>query len=103
MLQCDQHIYEQVFFLQVENPYYAIVGSDGTYRIEQVPPGKYELIVWHPILGIQAKPIETGSDMVRANFEFSNSIDTSCLAIMCNSSGENEFVKSLRRDPKYAI
>lgn len=38
-LECDQHNYEQAFFYQVENPYYAVVGPDGSYLIERVPEG----------------------------------------------------------------
>ena len=71
-LECDQHNYEQVFFYQVENPYYAIVGPDGTYVIDRVPAGKYEMIAWHPTLGMQTQTIEVGaSGKVTANFEFS--------------------------------
>ncbi len=70
-LECDQHNYEQAFFYQVENPYYAIVGREGAYAIDQVPAGKYELMAWHPTLGMQTKTIEVGaSGTVTANFEF---------------------------------
>ncbi len=52
-LECDQHNFMQVFFLPVENPYYAIVGDDGTFRIADIPPGTYEVYAWHPTLGKQ--------------------------------------------------
>ena len=52
--------------------YYAIVEPEGIYAINQVPPGKYNLIAWHPVLGTQEKKIEVGSTgQVTANFEFS--------------------------------
>jgi hypothetical protein len=71
-LQSDQHNYMNAYFYPIENPYYAIVGSSGNYTIEQVPPGKYKLIAWHPILGIQEKEIEVGAmGNITANFEFS--------------------------------
>lgn len=71
-LECDQHLYEQVFFLPIENPYYAIVGPGGTYAIDRVPAGTYEMIAWHPKLGKQMKTIEVGdSGKVTVNFEFS--------------------------------
>lgn len=71
-LACDQHEYEQAWFYPIQNPYYAIVGSGGTYSIDQVPAGKYKLIAWHPILGVQEKTIEVGATgTVTANFEFS--------------------------------
>ncbi|HTP41433.1 MAG TPA: carboxypeptidase-like regulatory domain-containing protein [Nitrospiria bacterium] len=72
LLQGDQNNYMNAFFYPVENPYYAIVGPDGTYVIDQVPPGKYNLIAWHPTLGTQEKEIEVGvSGTVTVNFEFS--------------------------------
>jgi hypothetical protein len=71
-LGCDSHQYEQAWFYPVENPYYAIVSSDGTYSIDQVPPGKYKIVAWHPTLGVQEKEIEVGATgRVTVNFEFS--------------------------------
>ncbi|HET6464657.1 MAG TPA: DUF2012 domain-containing protein [Nitrospiria bacterium] len=52
-IQCDQHNYMEVYFQPVENPYYAIVNEDGTFTIDGVPPGTYELHAFHPILGKQ--------------------------------------------------
>lgn len=73
LLQCDQHSYENAYFHQIQNPYFAIVGSDGTFSIDQVPAGTYTLIAWHPILGVQKKTIEVGSTgKVVVNYEFSN-------------------------------
>ncbi len=74
----DSHPYMQAWFYAVENPYYAIVGPNGTYIIDQVPPGKYKLIAWHPILGAQEKEIEVGvTGKVTTNFEFYRSIPKS--------------------------
>jgi hypothetical protein len=71
-LEKDQNNYANAYFYPVTNPYYAIVGPDGTYSIDQVPPGKYKLIAWHPTLGTQEKEIEVGAaGTVTANFEFS--------------------------------
>jgi hypothetical protein len=72
MIQCDQHNYEYVYFLRVESPYYAIVGPAGTYSVDQVPAGTYEMIAWHPRLGTLTKTIDVGkSGKVMVNFEFS--------------------------------
>ncbi len=50
-LECDQHNFMNVYFMQIANPYYAIVGEDGSFSIDGIPPGKYEVYAWHPILG----------------------------------------------------
>jgi len=70
-MECDQHGFMQVWFSPIENPYYAIVGKDGTYTIDQVPAGKYEVVAWQPILGMKEKEITVGaSGKVDVNFEF---------------------------------
>jgi hypothetical protein len=52
-IECDQHNYMQAFFVPVTNPYYAVVGEDGTFSIDGIPPGTYEVYAWHPTLGKQ--------------------------------------------------
>ncbi|HJL61155.1 MAG TPA: carboxypeptidase-like regulatory domain-containing protein, partial [Pseudomonadales bacterium] len=47
-LECDQHEHMQNWFRTVDNPYYAFSGEDGTFSIDQIPPGTYTLIAWHP-------------------------------------------------------
>lgn len=32
----------------VEHPYYAITDADGRFAFEQVPPGSFEVVAWHP-------------------------------------------------------
>jgi hypothetical protein len=29
------------------HPYYAITDEDGKFRLDEVPPGRYRLVVWH--------------------------------------------------------
>ena len=70
-MECDQHNFMNAYFLPVSNPYYAVVGKDGTFTIDQVPPGTYELKVWHPILGEEEQKITVAANgKVTANFEY---------------------------------
>ena len=50
-LQCDQHEFMQSFFMPVSNPHYALVKDDGTFKINDIPAGKHNLIAWHPFAG----------------------------------------------------
>ena len=50
-LECDIHDYMQTYFWPITNPYYAIVEKDGSFKIDEIPPGKYKVVAWHPILG----------------------------------------------------
>ncbi len=70
-LECDQHEHMQNWFYRVENPYYAFSGADGTFKIDRIPPGKYKLIAWHPVLGEQEQEVTidaNGSGNVTLNF-----------------------------------
>ena len=46
--------------LVLPHPYFAITGKNGEFSLEDVPPGEYNLIVWHP-LGQQKTIIEVGA------------------------------------------
>ena len=71
-LQCDQHDFMHSWVRVVKNPYWVKVGKDGSYKIADVPPGKYTLVAWHPLLGEQKQKIAVDSKgSVTANFEFS--------------------------------
>jgi hypothetical protein len=70
-VECDQHNYMNAWALPVENPYYAVVNDDGTFSIDQIPAGKYEVKAFHPKLGFKATQIEvTAKGKTTANFEF---------------------------------
>lgn len=71
-LQCDQHDFMHSWTRVVKNPYWAIVGQDGSFSIDQVPPGKYRLVAWHPILGEQTQEVTIAAKgKAEANFTFS--------------------------------
>jgi len=56
-LECDQHDFMHSWTRVVENPYFAVVGEDGSFRIDEVPPGQYKLVAWHPLLGEQRQDV----------------------------------------------
>jgi hypothetical protein len=51
---CGMHEFMQTWGYAVDNPYYAKTKKDGSFVIDQLPPGTYKVTVWHPHL----KPIE---------------------------------------------
>jgi hypothetical protein len=71
-LECDQHDFMHNWIKVVDNPYYAIVGGDGEFKIDEIPPGFYKIVAWHPILGEQVKEVTfTAEGKTTLNFGFS--------------------------------
>jgi len=70
-LECEQHNFMRAFFFPVGNPYYAIVRSDGTFTIRDIPPGGYIVLAWHPILGKREAIVTIGAKTeTNADFSF---------------------------------
>ena len=44
----------------VDHPYFAVTGEDGSFRIENLPPGTYVLEAWHETLGTQTMNVTVG-------------------------------------------
>jgi plastocyanin len=66
---CEIHKSMRAVVLVVDNPYHAVVADDGSYEIRDVPPGTYELVVWHVDNGTKTMPVTvpaTGSVRVDA-------------------------------------
>ena len=50
-VECDAHNWMLGWIFVADSPYAAIVGEDGGFKIDDIPPGKYKLNAWHPFLG----------------------------------------------------
>ena len=50
-MQCGFHAYMESWAMAVNNPYYALTDANGHYKIDNIPPGTYQLVVWHPQTG----------------------------------------------------
>jgi len=46
-LRCDDHPTARGWLWVMEHPYHALSAADGTYRIGDIPPGRYVMHVWH--------------------------------------------------------
>jgi plastocyanin len=60
LVKCDYHPWMNAYLFGVDNPYYAVTASDGSYSISGIPPGKYTLVFWFNGPGIRAKRQQDG-------------------------------------------
>lgn len=63
-VQCDAHDFMQGYIWVLSNPYGSVTGDDGSFKLADVPAGKYTLKVWHEGLGEKEIPVtvEAGKD-----------------------------------------
>jgi plastocyanin len=61
---CEVHEFMRSAVLVAENPFFAIVGDDGSFAIQDVPPGNYTVVVWHADLGEVRESVVVQDDAV---------------------------------------
>jgi hypothetical protein len=72
-LNCEAHNFMFGFMMAPTHPYAVVVGEDGSFSIDDIPPGTYTVKAWHPRFGIQKTKLEVpASGAVSADFTFSN-------------------------------
>lgn len=70
-LTCDRHDFMENWMYVVNTPYFSISDQDGSFAIDRVPPGEYELVVWHPVLGMNEQKVTVvANGKVNVNFEY---------------------------------
>ena len=71
---CGMHEFMQTWGYRVDNPYYDRTKKNGLFNIDQIPPGSYKVVAWHP----HFKPVErqitiAPGENISLNFEFDSS------------------------------
>ena len=57
-IDCDVlHTWMSAAIVVVSSPYDAVTGEKGSFTIEQIPPGMYDVEIWHEILGTRKAQI----------------------------------------------
>jgi plastocyanin len=59
-ISCDLHGWMRAWVVVMEHPFYAVTGSEGEFALNNVPPGRYTLNVWHETLGTVTKDVTVG-------------------------------------------
>ena len=58
------HTWMKAWIVVVDHPYAAVTDDEGRFAIDDVPPGTYEIVVWHERLGQRAVPVRVPPDGV---------------------------------------
>lgn len=74
---CILHDWMRAYVYVADTPWFAVSGDNGLARVENVPPGEYEVSAWHPDLGQYKPPLiskvtvaATGTTQSTIKFEF---------------------------------
>jgi plastocyanin len=62
-VECAVHGWMQGQVVVVDNPYYAVTDENGKFSIADLPPGKYQVKIWHEYVGEQTKEITVAAKM----------------------------------------
>jgi hypothetical protein len=60
-VKCDEHPWTHGWLAVFDHPYYVVTGADGSFVLDEVPPGTYTLVVWHERGGRTTKPVTVGA------------------------------------------
>jgi plastocyanin len=67
---CDIHSHMSAFILVFAHRYFSVADTDGSYRLENVPPGTYTVVAWNESAALESRRVvvpDAGGE-VEANF-----------------------------------
>ncbi len=56
-IKCDVHGWMLAFCNALPHPFFAVSDADGKFKIERLPPGEYEIEIWHELYGTRTKTV----------------------------------------------
>lgn len=73
-IKCDVHSWMSAYCGVLDSPYFSVTGDDGTFSIENLPPGQYVIEAWHETYGTQTQTVTVGDNETKvADFTFGKS------------------------------
>lgn len=71
-VKCDAHEWMLGYIYVTNHPYSAATGADGKFVLDNVPPGTYQINIWHEKLGVVSKEVTVAANKTSAlDHEFS--------------------------------
>src|ERR1051326_2496748 len=54
---CDIHSHMNAFILVFSHPFFSMTDADGRYRIDNIPPGTYNVVAWNEGVTTEPRPV----------------------------------------------
>lgn len=71
-IKCDVHPWMSAWAGVLDHPYFDVTGEDGSYSIEGLPAGTYELEAWHEEFGTKTQTVTVAEgEAVTGEFSYS--------------------------------
>lgn len=69
-LQCQAHDWMRAYIYVLWHPYFQVTQPDGAFKLTDVPPGEYELVVWQEHVGEQTMKVKVeAGETTKIEFE----------------------------------
>ncbi len=72
-VKCDVHPWMGAYISVMRHPFFDVTGKDGRFEIRDVPPGTYEIEIWHEKLGTKTARVTIEGDETKS-VDFSMSV-----------------------------
>jgi plastocyanin len=70
-VRCNAHPWMKAYIGVVDNPFYAVTGTDGSFSLKGLPPGNYTIEVWTATFGTQERELVVrAGESTAADFTF---------------------------------
>jgi len=70
-IKCDVHGWMEAYLGVLDHPYFGTTGEQGSFTIDQLPPGTYTIEAWHEEYGTQTQEVTVGAnESVEVSFTF---------------------------------
>ena len=73
IIKCDVHPWMKSYVSVFDHPYFAVTDANGNFKIENVPPGDYEIIAWQEKFkskGMISQKVTVGEGETKSDFTF---------------------------------
>jgi len=72
-MKCDVHPWMSSYIGVLDHPFYSVTSNQGTFEINNVPPGEYVLEAWHETYGTKSQKVTVSDVSATVDFKFSSS------------------------------